>query len=101
MYASIGDDPSYERYKRQVAPLLRDGSPCSAISGRASTPTRRPSNGPSGTGSGPTAGGATGLTGQGGAPGAHLHQVEIDRRKAGGVGVDINHIRKPNFGQWD
>lgn len=32
---------------------------------------------------------------------AHLHQVEIDKRKVGGIGVDINHILKPAFGQWD
>jgi hypothetical protein len=33
-------------------------------------------------------------------PAAHLHQVEIDKRHVGGVGVDINNIRKPQFGQW-
>jgi hypothetical protein len=31
---------------------------------------------------------------------AHLHQVEIDKRHVGGVGVDINDICKPQFGQW-
>ena len=25
-------------------------------------------------------------------PAAHLHQVEIDKRKVAGVGVDLNHI---------
>jgi hypothetical protein len=30
----------------------------------------------------------------------HLHQVEIDKRHVGGVGVDINNICKPQFGQW-
>ena len=30
-----------------------------------------------------------------------LHQVEIDKRNVGGVGVDVNHILKPGFGQWD
>ena len=34
-------------------------------------------------------------------PAAHLHQVEIDKRSVGGVGVDINHVLKPRFGQWD
>jgi hypothetical protein len=29
-----------------------------------------------------------------------LHQVEIDKRSVGGVGVDINEILKPQFGQW-
>ena len=33
-------------------------------------------------------------------PAAHLHQVEIDKRHVGGVGVDINDICKPQFGQW-
>ena len=28
-------------------------------------------------------------------PAAHVHQVEIDKRSVGGVGVDINHILKP------
>jgi hypothetical protein len=34
-------------------------------------------------------------------PAAHLHQIEIDKRSVGGVGVDINNILKPQFGQWD
>ena len=34
-------------------------------------------------------------------PAAHLHQVEIDKRSVGGIGVDINHILQPRFGQWD
>ncbi len=34
-------------------------------------------------------------------PAAHLHQVEIDKRNVGGIGVDINHVLKPQFGQWD
>ena len=34
-------------------------------------------------------------------PAAHLHQVEIDKRRSAGVGVDVNHILKPSFGQWD
>jgi hypothetical protein len=33
-------------------------------------------------------------------PAANLHQVEIDKRRVGRVGVDINHIVKPQFGQW-
>jgi hypothetical protein len=33
-------------------------------------------------------------------PAANLHQVEIDKRNVGGVGVDINNICKPQFGQW-
>lgn len=34
-------------------------------------------------------------------PAAHLHQVEIDTRTVGGVGVDVNHILKPSVVQWD
>jgi hypothetical protein len=34
-------------------------------------------------------------------PAAHLHQVEIDKQSVGGVGVDINQVLKPQFGQWD
>jgi hypothetical protein len=34
-------------------------------------------------------------------PAAALHQVEIDKQHVGGVGVDLNHILKPRFGQWD
>ena len=30
-------------------------------------------------------------------PAAHLHQVEIDKRNVGGVGVDINHILQAAF----
>jgi hypothetical protein len=31
---------------------------------------------------------------------ANLHQVEVDKRKVGNVGVDINEILAPEFGQW-
>lgn len=34
-------------------------------------------------------------------PAAHLRQVEIDERSVGGVGVDLDHVLKPPFGQWD
>jgi hypothetical protein len=34
-------------------------------------------------------------------PAAHLHQVEIDKREVAGVGVDVNEILQPTFGQWD
>lgn len=33
-------------------------------------------------------------------PAIHLHQVQIDKGKVGGVGVDINHVYKANWGQW-
>ena len=50
----------------------------------------------------PTSGSTTGdRRGRFAHPAAHLHQVEIDKRSVGGVGVDINHILQPRFGQWD
>lgn len=33
-------------------------------------------------------------------PAAHLHQYEIDDRAIDGVGVDLNSILKPDYGQW-
>lgn len=33
-------------------------------------------------------------------PRAHLHQVRIDKDSIEGVGVDINHVYKTNWGQW-
>jgi len=33
-------------------------------------------------------------------PNAHLHQIEIDKRQVGGVGVDVNEVLKPDYGQW-
>jgi len=32
-------------------------------------------------------------------PAAHLPQVEFDERSVGGVGVVLNHVLKPRFGQ--
>ncbi|MGE2713456.1 hypothetical protein ACQI4L_05305 [Mycolicibacterium litorale] len=34
-------------------------------------------------------------------PAAHLHRVEGDKREVGCVAVDIDHILRPGFGQWD
>ncbi|MBF6174456.1 DUF1906 domain-containing protein [Nocardia blacklockiae] len=33
-------------------------------------------------------------------PAANLHQFEIDERSVGGVGVDVNAILTPEYGQW-
>ncbi|WP_435591082.1 DUF1906 domain-containing protein [Nocardia sp. bgisy118] len=33
-------------------------------------------------------------------PSAHLHQFEIDKRAVDGIGVDLNDILKPEYGQW-
>ncbi|AMO62484.1 protein exported by TAT pathway [Mycolicibacterium phlei] len=102
IYASIDDDPTYEQYKRQVAPYLRGWE---AVLGRQRVGVYANSK---------TIEWAVqdgigayywqhnwGSPGGVAHPAAHLHQVEIDKRKVAGVGVDINHILKPQFGQWD
>src|SRR5881628_2680021 len=33
-------------------------------------------------------------------PSAHIHQIRIDSDQVGGVGVDINEVLKPDYGQW-
>ncbi|MBH0775927.1 DUF1906 domain-containing protein [Nocardia bovistercoris] len=33
-------------------------------------------------------------------PAAHLHQFEIDERAVDGVGVDLNAVLRPQYGQW-
>ncbi|NKY85870.1 DUF1906 domain-containing protein [Nocardia veterana] len=33
-------------------------------------------------------------------PAANLHQIEIDERSVDGVGVDVNTILTPEYGQW-
>lgn len=33
-------------------------------------------------------------------PEAHLHQFEIDSRSLDGVGVDVNSVLTPEYGQW-
>lgn len=33
-------------------------------------------------------------------PAAHLHQFEIDKRRIEGIGIDLNSILKPQYGQW-
>ncbi|TSE01950.1 DUF1906 domain-containing protein [Skermania sp. ID1734] len=33
-------------------------------------------------------------------PAAHLHQFEIDQHSVDGIGVDLNTILKPDYGQW-
>jgi hypothetical protein len=102
IYASIDDDPTYEQYKQQVAPYLRGWE---AVLGRQRVGVYANSK---------TIEWALqdglgsyfwqhnwGSPGKVAHPAAHLHQVEIDKRSVGGVGVDINHILKARFGQWD
>lgn len=102
IYASIDDDPSLDQYKQQVAPYLKAWQ---SVLGRQRVGVYANSKTiewalQDGIGSyywqhnwGSPGGVAH--------PAAHLHQVEIDKRSVGGVGVDINHILKPSFGQWD
>jgi len=101
IYASIDDDPSLDQYKNQIVPYLRSWE---SVVGHGRTGVYANSKTiewavHDGLGSyfwqhnwGSPKGYAH--------PAAHLHQVEIDKRKVGGVGVDINEILKPQFGQW-
>ncbi|HET9876283.1 MAG TPA: DUF1906 domain-containing protein, partial [Mycobacterium sp.] len=101
IYASIDDDPSYEQYKSQIVPYLRSWE---SVIGHQRTGVYANSKTidwalHDGLGSyfwqhnwGSPKGYAH--------PAANLHQVEIDKRSVGGVGVDINEILKPPFGQW-
>ncbi|QUR68368.1 DUF1906 domain-containing protein [Mycobacterium spongiae] len=101
IYASIDDNPSYDQYKNQIVPYLRGWE---SVIGHQRTGVYANSKTidwalHDGLGSffwqhnwGSPKGYAH--------PGAHLHQVEIDKRSVGGVGVDVNHILKPRFGQW-
>lgn len=102
IYTSIDDDPTYEQYKQQVAPYLRGweavlGHQRTGVYANSKTIEWAAQDGL----------GAWywqhnwGSPGKIAHPAAHLHQVEIDKRSVGGVGVDINHILKTQFGQWD
>ena len=102
IYASIDDDPTLEQYKAQVAPYLRGwesvlGHQRVGVYANSKTIEWAVQDG---LGSyfwqhnwGSPGGAAH--------PAAALHQVEIDKQRVGGVGVDINRILKPRFGQWD
>ncbi|WP_109788553.1 DUF1906 domain-containing protein [Mycolicibacterium confluentis] len=102
IYMSIDDDPSHEQYKQQVAPFLRG---CESVLGHQRTGVY--ANSKTIEWAIQDGLGAYFWQHNWGSPGriahaaAHLHQVEIDSRSVGGVGVDINHILKPQFGQWD
>ncbi|OBF98550.1 hypothetical protein A5790_03360 [Mycobacterium sp. 852002-51152_SCH6134967] len=102
IYASIDDNPTYEQYKQQVAPYLRGweavlGKERVGVYANSKTIEWALQDGI----------GTYFWQHNWGSPGkvthaaAHLHQVEIDSRSIAGVGVDINHILKPEFGQWD
>ncbi|MEN3219332.1 DUF1906 domain-containing protein [Mycolicibacterium porcinum] len=102
VYASIDDDPSFEQYKRQVAPYLRGwesvlGHQRVGVYANSKTIEWAVQDG-LGSYFWQHNWGSPGRVAH---PAAHLHQVEIDKRKVGGIGVDVNHILKPRFGQWD
>ena len=101
IYASIDDDPAYEQYKQQVAPYLRGwesvvGHQRTGVYGNSKTIDWALQDGLGSYFWQHNWGSPEGRT----HPAANLHQVEIDKRNVGGVGVDINNICKPQFGQW-
>lgn len=102
IYASIDDDPTYDQYKRQVAPYLRGwesvlGHQRVGVYANSKTIDWALQDGLGSYFWQHNWGSPAGFT----HPAAHLHQVEIDKRSVGGVGVDLNQILKPRFGQWD
>jgi hypothetical protein len=101
IYASIDDDPSYEQYKSQIAPYLRSwesvvGHQRTGVYGNSKTIDWALHDGLGSYFWQHNWGSPKGYA----HPAANLHQVEIDKRSVGGVGVDINEILKPQFGQW-
>ena len=101
IYASIDDDPTPDQYRALVAPFLRGWESVlghQRVGVYANAPTIEWAR-QDGLGAyyWQHNWGSKGVV----HPAAHLHQVEIDKRSVGGVGVDINHILRPNFGQWD
>ncbi len=101
IYVSIDDDPSFEQYQQQAAPYLRAwesviGHERTGVYANSKTIEWALQDG-IGSCFWQHNWGSPGGTAH---PAANLHQVEIDKRKVAGVGVDVNHILKPQFGQW-
>ena len=101
IYASIDDNPSYEQYKSQIVPYLRAwesviGHQRTGVYANSKTIDWALHDGLGSYYWQHNWGSPKGYT----HPAANLHQVEIDKRSVGGVGVDINTILKPQFGQW-
>jgi hypothetical protein len=101
IYASIDDDPSYEQYKQQIVPYLRSwetvvGHQRTGVYANSKTIDWALHDGLGAYFWQHNWGSPKGFV----HPAAHLHQVEIDKRHVGGVGVDVNEILKPQFGQW-
>jgi len=102
IYASIDDNPTFDQYKQQVAPYLRGweavlGHQRTGIYANSKTIEWALQDGLGSWFWQHNWGSPGGVAHRG----AHLHQVEIDARQVGGVGVDINTVLKPQFGQWD
>lgn len=102
VYASIDDNPSLEQYKQQVAPYLRGwesviGHQRVGVYGNSKVIDWALQDGLGSWFWQHNWGTPSGFV----HPAAHLHQFEIDARKVAGVGVDLNNILKPQFGQWD
>lgn len=101
IYASIDDNPTYDQYKNQVAPYLRGweevlGKQLVGIYGNSKTIDWALQDGIGSWFWQHNWGTPKGFV----HPAAHLHQFEIDAREVAGVGVDLNNILKPQFGQW-
>jgi hypothetical protein len=101
IYASIDDDPSLDQYKNQIVPYLRSwesvvGHGRTGVYANSKTIEWAVHDGLGSYFWQHNWGSPKGYT----HPAANLHQVEIDKRKVSGVGVDINEIMKPQFGQW-
>jgi hypothetical protein len=102
IYVSIDDDPTLDQYKTQVAPYLRAwesviGHQRVGVYANSKTIDWALQDGIGSWFWQHNWGSPKGYT----HPAAHLHQVEIDKRKVAGIGVDLNNILKPQFGQWD
>ena len=101
IYASIDDNPTFDQYKQQVAPYLRAweevaGKQRVGIYANSKTIEWALQDGIGSWFWQHNWGSPRGFV----HPAAHLHQFEIDAREVAGVGVDLNNILKPQFGQW-
>ena len=102
IYASIDDNPTREQYIQQVAPYLRGwesvlGHQRVGVYGNSHVIEWALQDGLGSWFWQHDWGSPQGFV----HPAAHLHQFEIDARQVAGVGVDLNNILKPQFGQWD
>lgn len=102
IYVSIDDNPTAEQYRQQVAPYLRAwesviGHQRVGIYANSKTIDWALQDGLGSWFWQHNWGSPRGFV----HPAAHLHQFEIDARSVAGVGVDLNNILKPQFGQWD